>query len=214
MNSAPLRDNIIANTLMPYGVEASSAICDAIRAYVHLLLRWNRKIALTTVVDPVEILRFHFGESMFGASAVPIRLGRLADVGAGAGFPAIPISMLRPDLDCVLIESNLKKAAFLAEVIRSLELKRVEVYRGRMEDFQSSLDGFDFSISRALGTHNTFLAWSGEQLKSTGQIVFWIGDEDGAQIRSHTAWNWRTPIRIPGSDHRALVIGSRRSDNS
>jgi 16S rRNA (guanine527-N7)-methyltransferase len=209
-----LSDKTIITTLAPYGVETgSSAICEAIRAYVDLLLRWNRKIALTTVVDPIEILRFHFGESMFVFSAVPIRHGRLADVGTGAGFPAIPISMLSPDLECILIESNLKKAAFLAEVIRSLDLKRVEIYRGRMEDFPPSPKRLDFSISRALGMHKAFLDWSAAQLKPTGQIVLWIGDADGARIRSDSAWNWRTSIRIPGSDHRALLIGSPLIDD-
>ena len=91
-----------------------------------------RRFSLTTVTDPLEIIRFHFGESLFAAKSLPITKGRLADVGSGAGFPGLPIRMISPNVDLLLIEPNLKKVAFLAEVIRSLDLNRTEVFRGRI----------------------------------------------------------------------------------
>src|ERR1700723_2305761 len=159
MNLA-LSDLLIDEALRPYGVATTSALRTSIRAYIELLLRWNQKMALTTITDPAEILRLHFGASMFAVNEVPIRHGRLADVGSGAGFPAIPISMLVPELECVLIESNQRKATFLAEVVRTLKLDRVQIFRGRMEDYPNSLEKFDYTISRALGTHQAFLEWS------------------------------------------------------
>jgi len=140
---------------------------------------------------------------------VPIRHGRLADVGSGAGFPAIPISMLVPELECVLIESNQKKATFLAEVVRTLRLSRVQIFRGRMKDYPRSIEEFDYSISRALGVHQVFLDWSSKHLKPTGTIIYWIGDEDGAKIAKDDSWNWRALARIPGSESRSLLIGTR-----
>jgi 16S rRNA (guanine527-N7)-methyltransferase len=206
-----LTDSLIADTLRVYGVGASPALCDGIRTYVELLLRWNHKIALTTITDPQEILRLHFGESMFAVNEVPIRHGRLADVGTGAGFPAIPISMAAPKIACVLIESNQKKATFLAEVIRALKLDRIEVFRGRMEDYPASKTQFDFTVCRALGMHNSFLKWSAKQLAPGGKVVYWVGDEDAAKISADQAWSWQNPSRIPESQHRALLIGELRT---
>jgi 16S rRNA (guanine527-N7)-methyltransferase len=208
MKSAALTDHVITQTLGVYGFTPSPAYCDSVRLYVDLLLRWNQKIALTTIVDPVEILRLHFGESLFGITAIPIRLGRLADVGTGAGFPAIPISMAIPDLACTLIESNQKKATFLAEVVRTLGLLRIEIFRGRMEDFPPTASLFDFVVSRALGIHEQFLNWSAERLAAGGSVIFWIGEQDGGKISVSSKFSWRPITRIPDSDRRALLIGS------
>jgi len=93
-----------------------------IQDYIKILLSWNDKINLTAIRNPVEILYRHFCESMFAGVSVPIERGRLADVGTGAGFPGLALKILRPSLQVFLIESNLKKAAFLAEVIRVLGL--------------------------------------------------------------------------------------------
>jgi 16S rRNA (guanine527-N7)-methyltransferase len=208
MKQAPLTDRLIIDTLRPYQIEADVQLCASIRTYIDLLLFWNRKISLTTVADPGEILRFHFGESMFGVGAVPIRHGRLADVGTGPGFPSIPIRMVAPEMECVLIESNQKKATFIAEVLRTLKLENVEIFRGRMEDYPISAPSFDFTVSRALGIHQNFLKWSAARLNSSGQVVFWIGDEDGAKIAQEKSWIWRSLIRIPGSSQRSLLVGS------
>jgi 16S rRNA (guanine527-N7)-methyltransferase len=209
MTTRALNDEFIEQTLQAYGVSVTSELCRSIRSYVELLLRWNRKMALTTVIDPAEILRFHFGESMFAARQVPIRDGRLADVGTGAGFPAIPISMVVPELHCLLIESNQKKATFLAEVVRTLGLRRIEVFRGRMEAFAGSTEKFDFAVARALGMHEAFLSWSSAHLNSSGKVIFWIGDQDAAQMASSEHWSWETPSEIPGSKHRVLLIGAK-----
>jgi 16S rRNA (guanine527-N7)-methyltransferase len=204
-----LTDGSIVDVLRIYGVSPSSVQCERIRTYIELLLRWNKKIALTTIIEPLEILRLHFGESMFAVNEVPIRHGRLADVGTGAGFPGIPIRMVVPNIVCVLIESNQKKATFLAEVVRTLELERIEIFRGRMEDYAVAGQTFDFTVSRALGMHGAFLRWSAEHLTSDGRVVYWIGDDAAANISANRSWNWQPIARIPESHHRALLIGTR-----
>jgi len=80
------------------------------------LLRWNEKLNLTAIRDPLEILYRHFCESMFAAGAIPVDKGRLADIGSGPGFPGIPLKIARPELELCLVESNIKKGTFLAEV--------------------------------------------------------------------------------------------------
>src|SRR6202047_383804 len=105
-----------------------------IQQYMKLLLTWNEKINLTAIRDPLEILYRHFCESMFAAVAVPLRRGRLADVGSGGGFPGLPLKIIRDELDIFLVESNTRKATFLAESIRELELERARVIVSRYEE--------------------------------------------------------------------------------
>ena len=211
MTTIALSDDFIAQTLRPYSVSTTPQLSESIRTYIDLLLRWNRKIALTTITDPAEILRFHFGESMFAISQVPIRHGRLADVGTGAGFPAVPIGMVVPDLECILIESNQKKATFLAEVVRTLKLDHVKVYRDRMESYPVSSLSLDFSISRALGIHENFLSWSAARLNPSGKVILWLGDDDASKILANSSWSWSPPMKIPDSQRRVLLMGSRRA---
>src|SRR5277367_1960138 len=125
-----LSNDIIEASIQPYRVTTTALLCDQIRTYIDLLLRWNQKTSLTTVTDQEQVLRFPFGERILAVPAVPIRHGRLADVGSGAGFPAVPIRMVCDDLSVILIESNQKKATFLAEVVRELQLEHVGVRRG------------------------------------------------------------------------------------
>ena len=199
----------IADLLKPYGVDASPKLCEQVQTYISLLLDWNRRMALTTVTDPVEIVRFHFGESVFAASAVPIRDGRLADIGSGPGFPAIPISMVNGSVICVPIESNSKKSTFQSEVARRLRLANVHPYRGRMEEFPLAEARFDWITARALGDFPALLHWSAEAAAPAGRLVLWVGSNDAVALAKSPGWNWAAPIQIPQSDRRMILVGSR-----
>ena len=204
-----LTNTLIEASLTPYGVTASALLCDQIRTYIDLLLRWNRKTSLTTVTDPEEVLRFHFGESLLASSAVPIRHGRLADVGSGAGFPAVPLRMVSGDLSMILIESNQKKVTFLAEVARELHLKDVDVRRSRMEDVDLSHEPVDYVTARAVKIDDNFLNWSRRALNSSGSTVFWLGEEDASRISLQKGWKCADPLRIPQSDRRVILRSAK-----
>ena len=208
-NSLP--DSEIAAGLRPYGVAAPPELCGAIRTYVELLLRWNQRISLTSVTNEAEIVRFHFGESLFASSCMPVGSGRLADVGSGAGFPGLPLRLSAPQLSLLLVESNSKKAAFLAEVVRRLGLKGVEVFRGRMEELPNQGDKFDFVTSRALGHLARLIDWSRHHLNRGGHIILWVGREDTTKVGSWAGFDWRDPVPIPGSERRFLLIGKVRN---
>src|SRR5258707_15767939 len=99
-----------------------------------LLVAWNEKINITAIRDPLEMLYRHFCESMYAAVAVPLQGGRLADVGSGGGFPGLALKLVRPELRASLIESNVKKATFLAELVRELALAYTRVLLRRYEE--------------------------------------------------------------------------------
>ena len=119
-NSAPLSAGVIHKALGEFKIEATKEQIASIQRYMSLLLAWNEKINLTAIRDPLEMLYRHFCESMYAGVAVPLRAGRLADVGSGGGFPGLALKIIRPELQVFLIESNVKKATFLAEVVRDL----------------------------------------------------------------------------------------------
>jgi 16S rRNA (guanine527-N7)-methyltransferase len=204
-----LSNEVIARELRPYGAIASARLCDQIRIYVDLLLRWNQRSSLTTVTDPEGIVRFHFGESLLAVPAVPIRHGRLADVGSGAGFPAVPIRMVSEDLNVILIESNQKKATFLSEIVRELQLSNVDVRRSRMEDIDFARDAVDFVTARALGIDDEFLDWSRRALNPDGSVVLWLGEESAREVSRDASWKWADSIRIPQSERRVVLQGLR-----
>jgi 16S rRNA (guanine527-N7)-methyltransferase len=189
------------------GVSVSPALAAAIARYVELLLKWNQRVNLTAITDPQEVLERHFAESMLAAAAVPIEKGRLADVGTGAGFPGLALRLLLPHLQVALIEPNLKKTVFLAEVCRELGLTGVEVLRRRFEDLDPAPLELDFVTSRAAGDYEAILFWSARAIRPGGVVVLWLGAEDAAQISANPGFEWRPQIPLPGSRERVLLVG-------
>ena len=180
-----------------------------IQQYTKLLWRWNEKINLTAIRDPLEILYRHFCESMFGATLLPVENCRLADVGSGGGFPGLPLKILRPDLNVFLVESNVKKATFLAEVIRELGLTDARVLVSRFEELGEEVAPLDVVCSRALGDFGSFLAWAGSRSVAAKQALLWLGGRDVDQIRGLPGWSWAEPKAVPKSLQRFLMLGTR-----
>ncbi len=207
----------IAKELEPYGLNADEALCQEIRSYIEILLAWNRKMSLTAVTDPVEIVRFHFGESIFSLTAGAISDGRLADVGSGAGFPGLPVRLARPSINLTMIESNIKKCTFLREVSRKLKVDgNIRVLNTRMEDVPppSPSEGgrFDFIAARAVGDFDALLHFARKFLAEKGRLVLWIGQEDAETlVAAHSVqWDWSDLILIPNSSRRNLLSGRLR----
>ena len=182
-----------------------------IQQYMKILLAWNEKINLTAIRDPREVLYRHFCESMYAASVVPMEKGRLADVGSGGGFPGLPLKIIRPELQIILIESNLKKATFLAEVIRELELTDTQVLVRRYEELGEEVAPLDFVCARALGEFASFLEWALSDQLATKQVILWIGMRDLPEIQKIHSWDWREPIQVPQSLRRLLLVGARKA---
>jgi 16S rRNA (guanine527-N7)-methyltransferase len=207
---ADISERQISEILATYGVAASSGLCTQIREYVALLIAWNRKISLTAIRNSEEIVRFHFGESLFAVKTVPVENGRLADVGSGAGFPGVALAMASSSLDLTLIEPNQKKATFLSEVVRTLSLLNVRVLRRRIEHLGAGTAGFDFITARALGRYESLIRWSSHSLTEKGRLVLWIGEADAQLVTREPALSWNEPKKIPGSRNRILLVGSRK----
>lgn len=180
-----------------------------IQQYTRILLAWNEKINLTAIRDPLEVLYRHFCESMFGSRYLPVENCRLADVGSGGGFPGIPLKIIRHDLQVFLVESNFKKATFLAEAIREIGLESIRVLVSRYEELSEEITPLDVACSRALGEFAKFLEWAGSPRVNCPRVMLWIGGRDLEEVRKSPGWKWQEPIAIPRSLQRYLLIGSR-----
>ena len=182
----------------------------AIKSYLNLLLKWNAKLNLTAIRNPREMVTRHFGESLFAARQLfPVGDSRdsVIDVGSGAGFPGLPIKLWSPQVELTLIESNQRKATFLRELIRALDLKSVSVVteRAGSVSFKASVvtlravEQFDRVLPAALG-----LVMPG------GRIGLLIGEAQVGRARSlSTEVHWQSPIEIPLSNSRRLLIGQK-----
>jgi 16S rRNA (guanine527-N7)-methyltransferase len=204
----------ILSALLPFGVSPSAQQIESIRRYIDLLMLWNEKVGLTALSDPEEIVARHFGESLFCTRIVPFDGGRLADIGSGGGFPGLVIRLMCPNLEVFLVESNKKKAAFLAEAIRALAVDRVTVIAERFEDWRPEGESLDFVASRALGHYPYLMRWAQEALSSSGKLILWVGDDEGNRLQTRPGWRWSVPERIPASRNRQLLIGTPEGTKS
>jgi len=107
---------------------------DRLAAFLDLLVRWNRKINLTALDDLDEAIDRLLLEPLAAVPHLPAGEGRLLDIGSGSGSPAIPLTLARPDLDLTMVDTKARKAAFLREAVRVLELPRAIVETARYQD--------------------------------------------------------------------------------
>jgi 16S rRNA (guanine527-N7)-methyltransferase len=180
----------------------------SIRTYIDLLLKWNAKLNLTAIRDPEEIVTRHFGESLFAARQLfPTRNSHesVIDVGSGAGFPGLPLKLWSPNLDLTLVESNHRKATFLREVIRALDMKSAKVLTERAESVSLRADLVTF---RAVERFERILPIAFGLVKPEGRIALLIGEAqvEVAQAALRTV-TWDEPLPIPQTRSGRLLIG-------
>jgi 16S rRNA (guanine527-N7)-methyltransferase len=181
-------------------------------AYLELLLKWNAKINLTAVRDPQEMVRRHFGESLFAARQLFPTLKSssstqqsLIDVGSGAGLPGLPIKIWNGGLKVVLLEAQQKKATFLREVVRSLQLPTTQVAEIRAEDTDIKAD---FVTLRAVERFEHVLPVAAALVQPEGTLALLIGTSQCESARSLVSHlSWAEPLPIPLSSARVLLVG-------
>ena len=184
---------------------------DQLLAYVALLAKWNRSYNLTAIREPLAMVSHHLLDSLAVLPHLPLPEGgaRLADVGAGAGLPGIPLALARPQWRVTLIESNQKKAAFLRQAGIELGLVNVEVHEGRAEAWQPE-QRFALVISRAFAELAAFVAACRHLLAPAGVFAAMKGKRPEAELKrlpSDVRCRCIVPLRTPFLDaERHLVL--------
>jgi 16S rRNA (guanine527-N7)-methyltransferase len=182
----------------------------ALLDYLALLHHWNKTYNLTAIRDPGQMLVKHLFDSLAIAAHVPA--GKLADLGTGPGLPGIPLAIVRPDLEVALVESNGKKARFLREAVRRLDLPNARVLEMRAEAVPEP-GGFDAITARALDRLAGIVAVGGHLLAPHGQLLAMKAarvDEEVAELPAGWRLDSVRPLAVPGLDaERVLVIVTR-----
>jgi 16S rRNA (guanine(527)-N(7))-methyltransferase RsmG len=176
---------LLAAEFAPYGVLSEGQLAQ-LESHYMALSRWNERLNLTRILDVEESIRFHYCESLFLGKFIPPGAGRIVDIGSGGGFPGIPIAILRPECEVMLIESHQRKAVFLREASR--ELKNVQVIPKRAEEVDGT---FDWLVSRAVAPSDVL------QLNLAGNVALLLGEGDAAGLEG-------VAIRVPWGNHRVL----------
>jgi 16S rRNA (guanine527-N7)-methyltransferase len=195
----------ISRLLEPYLEGADvPGLYEKLGDYLDLLLKWNARTNLTAIREPEEIVRRHFGESLFAGRHLP-ECTTLLDLGSGAGFPGVPIQLLRPEIAMTLAESQGKKASFLREAVRTLGLKS-EVWAGRVEMMPAER-GFDVVALRAVDKMPDALALAGE--RSSHSVVVLAAASPGIESAIGEGFGLSDSFEVPESVNRRVLIFSR-----
>ena len=154
---------------------------ERLRAYLDELARWNARINLTTV-PPERAWDRHVGETLdLLDAAAPAPGARVVDVGAGGGVPGIPMAVLRPDLQVVLVESDQRKAGFLTHAAGLLQLDAVQVLAERAEEVarrDAMRESFDLAVSRAVAPPPVMCELSLPLVRVGGRVAALVGEAD------------------------------------
>jgi len=208
--------NFIIGGARQLGVEIDAGITGQFSIHASELIKWNRKLNLTSITHPEDLAVKHFLDSLAPAHFIPDN-ARMLDIGSGGGFPGIPLKILNPSLKVMLIDGTRRKVNFLKHALRILKLESIEAHQIRAENLHEDpayASLFDVIISRALSPLKLFVKMALPVLAQQGIIMAMKGevnpeelnavDLDGLEDRYHLeVKNYRLhSIEAP----RSLVI--------
>lgn len=187
--------------------ELSAELGSRFQAYLDLLMRWNARFNLTAIRDGEGILSRHFVESILCARAIPADVRTLLDFGSGAGFPGIPIALCRPEISVTLAESQAKKASFLREALRTLELG-TQVCAQRAETLQAR---FDCVAMRAVDQMEDAVAAGARLAAPGGWLALMATGRELPRLRGAAGsdFEWCRTISLPLSEDGVVALGRR-----
>lgn len=161
---------------LKYNITLSDEQIDKFNKYYEYLISENEKYNLTAITEKNDVYLKHFIDSVLPYNYFKSN-SLILDVGAGAGFPSIPLAILRPDLNFILIDSVNKKVNFLNQLISVLNLSNVTAFHTRCEDFaKNNREKYDYVVARAVAPMNTLCEYLIPFAKVNGNIVMYKGD--------------------------------------
>lgn len=204
--------------LRQLGIEPQESLLDAFLRYRKALLEWNARFNLTAIKDPEEILLKHFLDSLSLLAVYDPPTARLLDIGSGAGFPGLPLKIVRPAWRVTLLEATGKKTQFLRHVTEILDLAEVDIVHGRAEELARQHEyraAFDIVTARAVSALPALLEYSAPYCRVGGSIVLPKKGEladaiaQGCRAGALVGATLQTdmPVTLPGlNDGRRLLV--------
>ena len=205
MNEASGFSAILTRSFSPLRPLSPETVSELLGHY-ELLVRWNKTLNLTSIAGLEEAVLRHYCESLFVGIHLPTNPVSVLDVGSGAGFPGIPMAVLRPDCRFTLAESHQRKSVFLREATRRLSNVRVAACRAEKVG-----GAFDWVVSRAVKWPDVLKIAPGDELSGTTRpvrtVALLLGQEDAAEVVLQPAFTWHQTIPLPWGHRRVMVLG-------
>jgi 16S rRNA (guanine527-N7)-methyltransferase len=201
MEAAALR-TLLAPFVPP--AELDDLLLESMNVHLSLLIRWNQRMNLTALRTPEAMVERHFGESLFAARHLLARDSQqqLFDLGSGAGFPGLPLKFWAPNLQLTLIESHGKKATFLREVGRALNLTGFSVLNARAETLSLRAP---LVTMRAVEHFDQALLAAASLVAPAGRLALLIGEAQADRALSLLPAGSSTTLPLPSSQQRILL---------
>lgn len=198
----------------------SESQMEQFEAYHRLLAEWNEKINLTAIREPQEVALKHFADCLFGLRFLP-EGARVVDVGSGAGFPGVPLKIMRPDLNVLLLDSLNKRLVFLNELIAALGLTGIETLHSRAEDSAKKelREQFDVATARAVAHLSVLSEYCLPYVKTGGIFLAYKGSSGFDEIEEAASairilggvLEEKTEYLLPSSDIRHTLAVIRKT---
>ena len=193
------------------GVKLTQKQTERLAAYFDMVVEKNKAFNLTAITEEKDFAIKHIADSLAGISEIP-QNSALLDIGAGAGFPSMPIAITREDVKVTALDSTAKKMNFISECARELNLNNVKTVAGRAEEQKNLFASFDVVTARAVSSLNILLELAMPMLKTGGRFIAYKTDEselDGAKCALATlgAKHLTTKsLSLPNGDSRAMLV--------
>jgi 16S rRNA (guanine527-N7)-methyltransferase len=174
-------DKLLIKGLKALDLAPTEEQVSSFMTYLEELKRWSRAMSLTSLKTDEDIVIKHFIDSCLYLKVLPRDVGSIADVGSGAGFPGIPLKILRPEFSVCLIESSGKKCSFLRHIQRTLKIDGMEVVEGRVEDVEGV--EVDAALTRATFAVEEFIKSAAHIVKEGGVFVLSKGPKVREELK-------------------------------
>ncbi|MBF0317060.1 MAG: 16S rRNA (guanine(527)-N(7))-methyltransferase RsmG [Nitrospirae bacterium] len=204
---------VLREGLTALAIPATQWLIEAFTLYLNELKKWTRIHNLTAITEDADIVRRHFLDSLLYLMCLPAGARSVIDIGSGAGFPGIPMKLVRPELSLCLLEPTGKKTAFLRHMVAALSLTGVTVVQGRVEDAPGSLQGvmkghtYDVAVVRSLFSVDAFLTKAVKLVKPGGVMVLSKGkDYEKELVGLNTNALHIERLTIPTTDIQRFII--------
>jgi 16S rRNA (guanine527-N7)-methyltransferase len=179
-------DELLRDGLLELGFAFSEDQVNCFMTYLTELKKWNKTYNLTGIKKDEDIIMKHFLDSLLYLRVIPGGELKVADVGSGAGFPGIPVKIIRPEMEMYLVEPSGKKAEFLRHIIRTLRIDKIEVIERRVEDLAKGEESFlpvDIAVTRALFSIKDFIKKTSRIVRQGGILILSKGPKVKEEIK-------------------------------
>ena len=192
---------------LPHGLPGGAA--EKLAKLLAELLRWNRRVNLTAITDPEDMISLHVLDSL--SIRTFLNGLRVIDVGTGAGFPGLVLAIAEPDVEFELLDSNAKKISFVRHAIGEIGFSNAKAIKARVEDYAPD-KRFDTVIARALATLPRLIDLAGHLVAEDGVMLALKGRYPADELKAMPdAWGYSvSKLTVPGLDARHLVTLRRR----